>query len=65
MVEFIKAKFGQKENINRGHQMQPWTEKIDFGNGIKCYRNIIKKEFDVINRIESNLKPVGDRTGYS
>jgi hypothetical protein len=65
MVGFIKAKFGQKENINRGHQMQPWTEKIDFGNGIKCYRNIIKKEFDVINRIESNLKPVGDRTGYS
>jgi hypothetical protein len=44
--------------------MQTWTEKIDLGNGIKCYRNIIKPEFDVIRRIESNLKPVGDDTGY-
>ena len=45
--------------------MQTWTEKIDLGNGIKCYRNIIKPEFDVIGKIESNLKPVGDNTGYS
>ena len=45
--------------------MQTWTEKIDLGSGIKCYRNIIKPEFDVIGRIESNLKPVGDNTGYS
>jgi len=45
--------------------MQTWTEKIDLGSGIKCYRNIIKPEFDVIGRIESNLKPVGDSTGYS
>jgi len=44
--------------------MQTWTEKIDLGNGIKCYRNIIKPEFDVIGKIESNLKPVGDNTGY-
>lgn len=45
--------------------MQTWTEKIDLGSGIKCYRNIIKPEFDVVDRIESNLKPVGDSTGYS
>jgi hypothetical protein len=45
--------------------MQTWTEKIDLGNGITCYRGVIKKEIDVINRIESNLKPVGDTTGYS
>jgi hypothetical protein len=45
--------------------MQTWIEKIDLGNGIKCYQGVIKKEFDVINRIESNLKPVGDNTGYS
>jgi len=45
--------------------MQTWTEKIDLGNGIKCYRNIIKPEFDVIGRLESNLKPIGDNTGYS
>ena len=45
--------------------MQTWTEKIDLGSGIKCYRNIIKPEFDVIGKIESNLKPVGDSTGYS
>lgn len=45
--------------------MKTWTEKIDLGNGIKCYRNIIKPEFDVINIIESNLKPVGDKARYS
>jgi hypothetical protein len=45
--------------------MQTWTEKINLGNGITCYRGVIKKEIDVINRIESNLKPVGDTTGYS
>lgn len=45
--------------------MQTWTEKIDLGNGITCYRGVIKKEIDVINRIEANLKPVGDTTGYS
>jgi hypothetical protein len=45
--------------------MQTWTEKLDLGNGIRCYRDIIKKEFDVINKIESNLKPIGDNTGYS
>ena len=45
--------------------MKTWTEKIDLGNGITCYRGVIKKEIDVINRIESNLKPVGDTTGYS
>ena len=45
--------------------MQTWIEKLDLGNGIKCYQGVIKKEFDVINRIESNLKPVGDNTGYS
>jgi hypothetical protein len=45
--------------------MNTWTEKEDFGNGIVCYRNVIKKEIDVINRLESNIKPEGDKTGYS
>jgi hypothetical protein len=45
--------------------MQTWTEKQDLGSGIFCYKNVIKKELDVINRIESNLKPEGDTTGYS
>lgn len=35
--------------------MKTWTEKINLGNGIVCYKNVIKKEFDVINRLESNL----------
>ena len=65
MAGYIKIKYGQDENINKENKMQTWTEKIDLGNGIRCYRGIIKKEFDVINKIESNLKPIGDNTGYS
>jgi hypothetical protein len=45
--------------------MNTWTEKENLGNGIVCYRNVIKKEFDVIGRLEANLKPEGDPTGYS
>jgi len=41
--------------------MQSWTEKEDLGNGIICYRGVIKKEFDVINRLEANL---GSVAGY-
>jgi hypothetical protein len=45
--------------------MSTWTEKINLGNGIYCYKNVIKKELDVVNRLESNLGPVGDETQYS
>jgi hypothetical protein len=45
--------------------MQTWTERQDLGSGIFCYKGVIKKEIDVINRLESNLKPLGDNTGYS
>lgn len=45
--------------------MNTWTEKEDFGNGIICYRNVIKSDIDVIGRLEANLKPEGDTTGYS
>jgi hypothetical protein len=45
--------------------MHTWTEKINLGNGITCYRGVINKDIDVVNRIESYLKPVGDTTGYS
>ena len=45
--------------------MQTWTEKQDLGNGIFCYKGVINKGIDVINRIESNLKPVGDTSGYA
>ena len=45
--------------------MQTWTEKQDLGNGIFCYKGVINKDIDVINRIESNLKPVGDTSGYA
>lgn len=40
--------------------MQTWTEKQDLGNGICLYKNVIKKEFDVINRLESSLGSVAD-----
>ena len=45
--------------------MQTWTEKADLGNGIWVYKGVIKKEIDVVGRIESNLKPEGDTTGYA
>ncbi len=45
--------------------MQTWTEKVDLGNGIFCYKGVINKDIDVIGRIEANLKPVGDTTGYA
>jgi hypothetical protein len=45
--------------------MKTWTEKENLGNGIVCYRNVIKPEIDVIGRLEANLKPEGDKTGYS
>jgi len=41
--------------------MQTWTEKQNLGNGIVLYKNVIKKEFDVINRLESNI---GSVAGY-
>lgn len=39
--------------------MQTWTEKENLGHGIVCYRNVIKPEFNVINRLEEVLAPVG------
>jgi hypothetical protein len=65
MAGYIRIKFGQEENIDKDYKMQTWTEKINLGNGITCYRGVINKEIDVVNRIESYLKPVGDTTGYS
>ena len=41
--------------------MKTWTDKEDLGNGIICYRDVIKKEFDVINRLENTL---GSVAGY-
>jgi hypothetical protein len=38
--------------------MQTWTEKESLGNGITCYRGVIKEELDLINRLESIIGPV-------
>ena len=38
--------------------MQTWTEKESLGNGITCYRGVIKEELDLINRLESTIGPV-------
>lgn len=38
--------------------MQTWTDKQDLGSGIYCYKGVIKKEFDVINRLETNIGTV-------
>jgi hypothetical protein len=65
MAGYIKIRFGQDENTNRENTMQTWTEKEDLGNGIFRYKGVIKESFDVINRLEANLKPEGDTAGYA
>jgi hypothetical protein len=40
--------------------MKTWTEKIHLGNGITCYRGVIKKEMDLINRLENNVGSVAE-----
>ena len=40
--------------------MKTWTEKENLGSGIVCYRGVIKKEIDVINRLENTLGSVAD-----
>jgi hypothetical protein len=35
--------------------MTTWTNKENLGNGITVYRNVIKPELDIINRLESIL----------
>jgi hypothetical protein len=45
--------------------MKTWSAKENLGNGIVVYRDVIKPEIDVIGRLEANLKPEGDKTGYS
>lgn len=41
--------------------METWTDKQNLKNGIILYKNVIKKEIDVINRLESVL---GSVAGY-
>jgi hypothetical protein len=64
-VGYIKIKFGLEENINKGAKMKTWTEKQNLGHGISLYKNVIKKEIDVINRLESILAPVGTESHYA
>jgi hypothetical protein len=40
--------------------MQTWTDKQDLGNGIFCYKGVIKKEIDVVNRLENVLGSVSN-----
>lgn len=45
--------------------MQTWTSKENLGNGIVVYRNVLKPELNIINRLESTLKPLGETSGYA
>ena len=60
MAGYIRTKFGQEENTNKENKMQTWTDKQDLGNGIFCYKGVIKKEFDVINRLENTIGSVAE-----
>jgi hypothetical protein len=58
MAGYIRIKLGQEEPTDKGYIMQTWTDKQDLGNGIFCYKGVIKKEFDTINRLESTIGSV-------
>lgn len=45
--------------------MKTWTEKEHLGNGIVVYRNVINKDINVIERLESILSPVGSQERYT
>lgn len=45
--------------------MKTWTEKVNYGNGIVCYKGVINKDIDVINRIESVVKPIGSKEQFT
>jgi hypothetical protein len=38
--------------------METWTAKQNLGNGIFLYKGVIKKEFNIVDKLESNLAPV-------
>lgn len=62
MAEFTRAKFGIGETTNK---MQTWSTKESLGHGIYVYRDVIKKEIDVANRLESILSPVNSGAKYA
>jgi hypothetical protein len=62
MAEYIKAKYGVGESTNK---MQTWSSKESLGNGIFVYRDVIKKEIDVIDRLENILSPVNSGAKYA
>jgi hypothetical protein len=45
--------------------MKTWTEKVNLGNGIVCYKGVINKDIDVINRIEAVVKPLGEKDQFT
>ena len=45
--------------------MKTWTDKQSLGNGIVLYKNVIKKELDVINRLESNISAIDSNETYT
>jgi hypothetical protein len=62
MAEYIKARYGVGESTNK---MQTWSSKESLGNGIFVYRDVIKKEIDVIGRLENILSPVNSGAKYA
>lgn len=45
--------------------MNTWSEKVNLGSGIVCYKNVIKKDLNLIDRLENILGPVGEVGRYS
>lgn len=50
------GKNGQRNKMNDQREItQTWSSKEDLGNCIWVYRNVIKPEFDIVNRLEKVL----------
>ena len=45
--------------------MKTWSDKEKIGPGISVYRDVIKPEFDIINKLENLLNPVNSGKRYS
>jgi hypothetical protein len=45
----------QQNSVSEGAPKQTWSSVEDLGNGILVYRDVLTKELDIINRLESSL----------
>ncbi len=55
----------ERIQVTEQNSAKTWSTKEQLGNGISVYRNVIKPEIDVINRLETILAPVNSGARYA